>query len=126
MAASGACDQGVWGAFAPFHGSSNDNIVGRGRLQRPEIVVFAERKDLCRQYSWSPEEKFISGVADTGEQFNTGVMDIGEQFISGDVDTGNNIFLWCRWYQSETTKKPKIYRQTAGKLFTGVNDTTDE
>ncbi|MFN9980059.1 MAG: hypothetical protein ACK53Y_09110, partial [bacterium] len=27
------------GAFARFHGCSNDNIGGRGRLRRPEIVL---------------------------------------------------------------------------------------
>ncbi len=39
LAASGASDQGVWGAFAPFHGCSNDNICGLGWLWRQEIVL---------------------------------------------------------------------------------------
>jgi hypothetical protein len=32
---------------------------------------FAERTDLCHQYSLSPVENFIGGVVDTGEQFNS-------------------------------------------------------
>jgi hypothetical protein len=36
------------GAFARFHGCSNDNIGGPGRLS------FAARADLCHQYSLSP------------------------------------------------------------------------
>jgi hypothetical protein len=56
---------------------------------------FAERTDLCRQYSLSPVEKFIGGVVDTGEQFITGAVDIGEQFIPGVNDTGENIFPRC-------------------------------
>jgi hypothetical protein len=43
---------------------------------------FAERTDLCRQYSLSPVEKAINGVVETGEQFIAGVVD--------------NIFPWCR------------------------------
>jgi hypothetical protein len=39
LAASGASDQGLLGAFARFHGFSNDNIGGRGRLRQPEIVM---------------------------------------------------------------------------------------
>jgi hypothetical protein len=51
---------------------------------------FAERTDLCRQYSLLPIEKFIGGVVDTGEQFIDSVFDIGKQFI-----TGVNIFPRC-------------------------------
>jgi hypothetical protein len=74
---------------------------------------FAERTDLCHQYSLSPVENFIGGVVDTGEQFITGAVDTGEQFkfkqfkfIASFNDTGDNIFP-----RSEITKKPKIYRQ---------------
>jgi hypothetical protein len=62
---------------------------------------------------------FITGVNDTGDKLFSGVNDTGEKFIAGGVDTGEQfIFPQCRWYRSEKTKKPKIYRQ---KLFTGVN-----
>jgi len=41
---------------------------------------FAERTDLCHQYSSSPVETFIGGVVDTGEQFFGGVVDTGDKF----------------------------------------------
>jgi hypothetical protein len=49
LAASGASDQGVLGAFAPYHGCFNDNFGGCGRLRRPVV------------------ENFIGGVVDTGD-----------------------------------------------------------
>jgi hypothetical protein len=60
------------GAFAHFHGCSNDNIGGRGRLRRPWPTSaagdsFAARVDLCHQYSLSPV-KFFPGVVDTGQK----------------------------------------------------------
>jgi hypothetical protein len=57
---------------------------------------FAERTDLCRQYSLLPAEKFIGGVVDTGKQFIASVVDTSEQFFGGVVDTGKNIFPRCR------------------------------
>ncbi len=85
VAASGASDQGVWGAFAPFHGCSSDNFGGRGRLRRPEIVL---QKAQTSVVSLSLVEKFIGGFVDTGEHIIGGVVDSGEQFFPGVVDTG--------------------------------------
>jgi hypothetical protein len=34
------------GAFARFHGCPNDNIGGRGRLRRPEIVLQQEQTSV--------------------------------------------------------------------------------
>ncbi len=78
LAASGASDQGVLGAFAPFHGCSNDNIGGRGRLRRPELVL----------------QKAQTSVG--GKIYRRClVVDTGEQFIAGVNDTGDNIFPRC-------------------------------
>ncbi len=66
LAATGAFDQGMWGTFARIHGCSNDNIGGRGRLRRPEIVLLSSIQ-------------FIAGVVDTGEQFIAGVVDTGQK-----------------------------------------------
>ncbi len=110
LAASGTSDQGVWGAFAPFHGGSNDNIGRRGRLRWPEIVLQKEQTSVAIQ--------FIGGVVDISEQFMTGVVDTGEQFIAGVSDTIDNIFPQCHGYRSEITKnrKSKILYQTPFKL----------
>ncbi len=48
-----ASDQGVWGAFVPFHGCSNDNIGGRGQLRRPE--------EFCRKNRPLSTIQFIAG-----------------------------------------------------------------
>ncbi len=55
---------GVSGAFAPFRGCSYDNIGGRGRLRRPELVLQKAQTSVV-----------IGGVVDTGEQFIAGVVD---------------------------------------------------
>jgi hypothetical protein len=89
LAASGASDQGVWGAFAPFHGCSNDNIGGRVRLQRPEIVL---QKAQTSVVNLSLVEKLIGSVVDTVEQFIAGVVNTGEQFIAGVNVTGDKLF----------------------------------
>ncbi len=82
---------------------------------------------------------FIAGVNDTGEKLFSGINDTGEKFIGGVNDTGEyrvlpilacqhlkmkNKQIFYRWYRSEITKRPKIYRRE--KLFTGVNDTADK
>ncbi len=113
LAASGASDQGLWGAF----GFSNDNIGGRGWLRRPWPTLaagdsFAARVDLCHQYSLSPvnnlspvsttplitffpgqkepkSQKFIAGVDDTAEKLFTGVNDTADKFFGGVSDTGD-------------------------------------
>ncbi len=54
---------------------------GRGRLRRPKLVLQKAQTSVV-----------IGGIVDTG-------------------DTGDNIFPRCRWYRSEITKRPKIYRR---------------
>ncbi len=76
LAASGASDQDMWGAFAPFHGCSKDNIGDHVRLRRPEIVLQKEQTSVINTV---PVENFIGGVIDTGEQFMAGVVDTGER-----------------------------------------------
>jgi hypothetical protein len=63
LAVSGASNQGLLGAFARFHGFSNDNINSRGRLRRPEIVLQQEQ----------------SSVINTSITFSPGVVDIGQK-----------------------------------------------
>jgi hypothetical protein len=48
----------------PFHGCSNDNIGGRGRLRRREIVLQKEKTSV------------VNTIYDTDEQFIAGVVDI--------------------------------------------------
>ena len=62
-----------------FMAVSNDNIGGRGRLRRPEIVLQQEQTSVINT-------QFIAG----------GVIDTGEQFIAGVNDTGDDIFPRCR------------------------------
>jgi hypothetical protein len=62
----------VLGAFAPFRGCSNDNIGGRGRLRRPELVLQKAQTSVV-----------IGGVVDNDEQFTAGVI----TFFPGVVDT---------------------------------------
>jgi hypothetical protein len=54
------------GPFAPFCGCSNDNIGGRGRLRRPELVL-------------QKAQTSVAGVVDTGEQLFPGVVDTGQK-----------------------------------------------
>ncbi len=63
LAASGATDQGMWGAFAHFHGCSNDNIGGRGQLRQQEIVLQKEQTSVINT---------VYSVNDTGDQFIAG------------------------------------------------------
>ncbi len=49
----------------PFRGCSNDNIGGRGRHRRPELVLQKAQTSVV-----------IGGVVDTGEKFIAGVKDI--------------------------------------------------
>ena len=56
------------GAFARFHGCSNDNIGGRSQLRRPELVLQKAQTSVI-----------IGGVVDTGEQFIAGVVDTGQK-----------------------------------------------
>ncbi len=84
------------------------------------VATFGSRGQLQR----TAVENFIGSVVDTGKQFIAGVIDTGEQFIGSVIDTRDNIFPRCRWYQSEITKKTKIYRwcqRNREKLFTGAN-----
>ncbi len=100
LAASGASDQGLWGAFARFHGCSNDNFGGRGRLRRPEIVLQQEQTSVintdnifpwCRWYvqKQPKNQKFIAGVNDTAEKLFTGVNDTADKFFGGVSNTGD-------------------------------------
>ena len=66
LAASGASDQGLSGAFARFHGCSNDNIGGRGRLRRPEIVLQQEQTSVINTVYRRCQ--FFPGVVDTGQK----------------------------------------------------------
>jgi hypothetical protein len=53
----------------PFHGCSNDNISGRGRLWRPEISP---------KYPLQPSPILVIGVKDTTEKLFTSVNDTAE------------------------------------------------
>ncbi len=64
------------GAFAPFRGCSNDNIGGRGRLRRPELVLQKAQTSVV-----------IGGAVDTGEQFIASVNDTGDNIFPGVVDS---------------------------------------
>jgi hypothetical protein len=52
----------------PFRGCSDDNIGGRGRLRRPELVLQKAQASVV-----------IGGVVDTDEQFIAGVVDTGQK-----------------------------------------------
>ncbi len=126
MVASEASDQWSAGPYSYFHGGSNENIGGLGRLWWTEISLFwFELIGTLRALDTSLS--YYSGVLVLEMQFAvlqkqqtlivnkvycrwknfSGVIDTDEQFI----DTGDNIFPWCHWYHSEITKKPKIYRR---------------
>jgi hypothetical protein len=79
----------------PFHGGSNDNIGGRGRLRRLEIVLQKGQTSVINTV-YCRSKKFIGGVVDTGGQFLAYVIDTVEQFIAGVNNSTNNIFPRCR------------------------------
>ncbi len=68
--------------LAPFHGCSNDNIGGRGRLRRPELVL------QKAQTSVGGKIYRRCLVVDTGEQFIAGVNDTADKFFGSVNDTG--------------------------------------
>ncbi len=117
-----------------FHGGSNETIGGHVRLRRPELlpfwfeVVWRPQGPLIRAFGVSMDASLHGGSNDTiGGRVRPQrpvillsycqhclfavVVDTGEQFIGGVIDTGDKIAPRCRWYQSEITKKPKIYRR---------------
>jgi hypothetical protein len=69
--ASGASDQGVLGVFAPFHGVSNENIGGDGRLRRYEISHYLSAasfdtgekfpREFSKKFKMAPTEYLGAG-----------------------------------------------------------------
>ncbi len=59
--------RGLRACEGPLH-CSNDNIGGRGRLRRPELVLQKAQTSVV-----------IGGVVDTGEQLFPGVVDTGQK-----------------------------------------------
>ncbi len=111
MVASEDSDQWSGGAYAPFHGSSNENIGGLGRIRRLEllpfwfelIVTFRALDTLLSSYSgvlflkWMQfkvlhkEQTWSSIQFIAGEEFIGGVVDTGEQFIAGVISKFPNV-----------------------------------
>ncbi len=101
LTASGASDQDVWGAFVPFHGCSNDNFGGRGRLRQPAVENFISGQYIscvidtgdnifprCR-WKRSQITKMPKFIADTTENLFTGVNNTADKFVEGVGDTGD-------------------------------------
>jgi hypothetical protein len=117
-----------------FHGGSNETIGGHVRLRQPELLPFWFEVVLAASgasnqgvwgvygcifswwYQWHHRRLRLTLAAGDiavllSALYFAVVIDTGEQFFGGVIDTGDKISPWCRWYRSEITKKPKIYRR---------------
>ncbi len=113
---------------ASFHGGSNETIVRRVWLRRPEISPF-----------WFEIVLAASGASNQGVWGVFGCVLVVPMTPSAAAsDPGgrrycclivsivlSQIVPRCRWYRTERTKKPKIYRKCQ-RLIAGVNDIAEK